>query len=220
MTIPSTLALLFISVALPGCSVFSANQIPDQLDRLDIQFTSSPDEARAELDELKTEFKSDARPWVSSGYWSLKEGDVERAHIAFRHAHRLDAKNIKALMGLGICADKQQQHPQAQAFYQRGLVLDNDNIKLKNNLALSYIFSQQPKLAIKLLEPIVNNRASVLSTATASPTELTRIRSNLSLAYTMNKQFRKAYEVDKELHGEYGAHKNSLSAKAIISGQQ
>lgn len=217
---PSLFSLLLIIIALPGCSTFSANQMPDQLDQLDIQFTSSPDKARAELNELKTEFKDDARPWVTSGYWSLKEDDITRANIAFRQAHRLDAKNIQALMGLGICSDKQQQHPQAQDFYQQGLVLDNDNIKLRNNLALSYILSQQPSSAIKLLEPISIRSPTSSSFVPLSITEQQRLLSNLSLAYTMNKQFDRAYEIDKELHGEYTAHKNKLAAEAIITGDQ
>jgi cytochrome c-type biogenesis protein CcmH/NrfG len=217
---PSFISLLFIIMALPGCSTFSANQIPDQLDQLDIQFTSSPTKARTQLNELKTEFKEDARPWVTSGYWSLKEDDIPRANIAFRQAHRLDAKNIQALMGLGICSDKQQLHPQAQDFYQQGLVLDNDNIKLKNNLALSYILSQQPISAIRLLEPISKHSSTSSSTTLLSITEHQRLLSNLSLAYSMNKQFDKAYEIDKELHGEYTAHKNKLTAEAIISGDQ
>jgi len=123
-------------------------------------------------------------------------------------------------MGLGICADKQQQHPQAQDFYQQGLVLDNDNTKLKNNLALSYLFSQQPSSAIKLLEPISKHAPTSASTTPLSIIEHQRLLSNLSLAYTMNKQFDQAYEIDKELHGEYTAHKNKLAAEVIITGDQ
>jgi len=219
-TIPSIFAQLLIIVVLPGCSALTAKKIPDQLDQLDTQFSSSPTKARTQLDELKTEFNDDARPWVTSGYWSLKEDDIPRANIAFRQAHRLDAKNVQAIMGLGICADKQQQHPQAQDFYQQGLVLDNDNTKLKNNLALSYLFSQQPSSAIKLLEPISKHAPTSASTTPLSITEHQRLLSNLSLAYTMNKQFDQAYEIDKELHGEYTAHKNKLAAEVIITGDQ
>jgi len=209
------LLILLATMMSTGCSTFSSG-IDQQLIQLDIEYKQSPELARTQLKELKDDHADDARPWIKSGYWSLKEQDIERAGIAFRQARRLDNNNVEIYMGLGICADSQKRHIQAQEYYKQGLKLESYNLKLKNNLALSYLLSQEIERAISLLESTINDLSN---TSPLTPSEKDRLRANLSLAYAMNNNPQQAYNIDKQLLGEPTAQRNRLAAEAMSSGK-
>lgn len=213
LTAVKTTLLLLITL-ITGCSTLSGD-LNQQLAQLDNDYQQSPSTARSNLQQLKQDNLEDARPWIKSGYWSLAERDIERARIAFLQAKRLDHNNVDILMGLGICADSLKSHSQAQDYYLQGLELESDNFKLKNNLAISYILSQQAARAIPLLESIANQPSLY---ETLNDTERTRLRSNLSLAYAMNHDSQQAYNIDQELLGQPTAERNRLAAEAMSNG--
>ena len=213
-TVIKAISILLITIT-TGCSTLSGGNLKQQLSQLDTDYKQSPTKARSNLQKLKQDNLEDARPWIKSGYWSLAERDIERAHIAFLQAKRLDNNNTNVLMGLGICADSLKSHSQAQDYYLQGLELESDNFKLKNNLAMSYILSQQAARAIPLLESITNQPSLY---ETLNDTERTRLRSNLSLAYAMNHNSQQAYNIDQELLGQPTAERNRLAAKAMSNG--
>lgn len=214
LSVVKTTLVLLITV-ISGCSSLSGGNLNQQLLQLDDDYQQSPSTARSNLQKLKKDNLADARPWIKSGYWSLAERDIERARIAFLQAKRLDNNNAEIFMGLGICADNIKDHLQAQSYYLQGLELDKYNFKLKNNLAISYILSQQAHLAIPLLKSITN-QAAVYSTLSHS--EKNKLRSNLSLAYASNNNPEKAYEIDQELLGQPAAEHNRLAIEAMFGG--
>ena len=200
-----------------GCSTLSTTNITQELQQLDSSYQQSPIHAREQLQEIKSSHEKDARPWITSGQWSLKENDIARARIAFLQAKRLDVNNIDAYIGLGICADQQRQHPQAQMFYLQGLNIEHDNLKLKNNLAVSYLLSKQAKKAITILKPIAT---TINKHNTELLTEEKRLLSNLSLAYQMTGKPQLAYPLDKKLVGQVIAESNSQAAKSLFESEQ
>lgn len=208
---------------LNGCSTFSPS-VADQLTELNSQYDISPEYARQQLADLKKDNSKDARPWVSSGNWSLKEEDIERAKIAFKQALRLEAKNSEALMGLAICADKNKDHLKAQEFYRQALELKPYNPKIISNYALSYILSNKPLPAIILLEPLVDSadihKGTSKNNEPLTKKENARISANLSLAYSLNGDLDKAYAIDKDLLGETQAQQNRLAAESLQSASK
>ena len=200
-----------------GCSTLSTTNMTQELQQLDSAYQQSPIHAREQLQEIKSSHEKDARPWITSGQWSLKENDIARARIAFLQAKRLDVNNIDAYIGLGICADQQKQHPQAQTFYLQGLNIARDDLKLKNNLAVSYLLSKQVKKAITILKPIA---ATMNKLNTELLTEEKRLLSNLSLAYQMTGKPQLAYPLDKKLVGQVIAESNSQAAKSLFESEQ
>lgn len=209
---PLNLLVIVLSLlSLTGCSTFSSS-LDDQLSELNHQYDTAPEYARKQLAELKQKNTGDAGPWISSGNWSLKEGDIERAKIAFKQALKLEAKSVDALMGLGICADKKKKHTKAQNYYRQGLEMQPNNSKLLNNYALSYILNKQPLPAIILLEPLVDNKKTKED---LNKKDKNRLLANLSLAYSLNGNLEKAYYIDKELLGESQAQHNRAAAESL-----
>lgn len=209
-------SLITVIILSSGCSTFSTS-IDQQLQQLDVEYRQSPSQARSQLQTLKNDHLNDARPWIKSGFWSLQENNIERARIAFIQARRLDNDNPDVYMGLGLCADEQKNHPQAQEYYQQGIELDNTHLKLKNNLAVSYLLSKEVTKAIALLELITRE---LPANTRLSQTEKDRLQANLSLAYSMNRQLEEAYKIDKELLGEPAAQRNRLAKDALFQDNQ
>lgn len=200
------------SLTLSGCSALSYkssdNYDSSQLALLNQQFQIDPDSARAQLHTLKQTAPNDTSLWITSGYWSLQENNIPRAKVAFQKAQQIENNNVEALMGLGLCADKIKDHGGAQSFYHRALLLEGDNLKLLNNLAVSYMLNKKPKKAVKYLSKAHSLFAPKYASAdkqfkgdVSKPELEARIFHNLSLAFAMDNKLADARSIMQELVG-------------------
>jgi Flp pilus assembly protein TadD len=76
--------------------------------------------------------------------------------------------------GIGVASDMIGEHKLAQSFYRSGLINAPKDLSLRNNLALSLLFSGDPGEAVRLLRRVI-----------VDPLATKRHRANLSLALVM-----------------------------------
>lgn len=184
------LVMLFACM-LTACSGLNKN-VNHQINDINDLYTLNPKSARAQLVLLKEQHPDDPNIWVTSGYLSLNDQDIARARVAFNKAVKLDPYHVRALMGQGICSDKLKQHAAAQGYYQQALAIEPGHVAVTNNLAMSYLMSDQVEKAIKLLEPLVSITEKNLNN---------KVHFNLSLAYAMNGQLALARQMLVDLSG-------------------
>jgi Flp pilus assembly protein TadD len=105
-------------------------------------------------------------------------------------------RNTDLLTGKGIAMDMQGDHVGAQVAYKEAITFNTgeDTSFVKNNLGLSYLFSNDAKKAVELFEPLT--KAKDVSAVT---------KHNLALAYALLKEEKKAkqllgdtYDADKQ----------------------
>lgn len=132
-------------------------------------------------------FSSDEKPvendgsLKSKGYALLKAGKTDAAIDVFDDWIDKEPKEAGAYHGMALALDLKKEHLKAQEYYAKALQLKPASVAIKNNLALSYIMSNQPMLAIGELEG-VRKRAP----------KNAKVRYNLALAYGVSGKPEKA----------------------------
>lgn len=190
--------LMTLIMVISGCASQSQYKASD-LASLDDLFTEQPSVARQKMIVFKQQNPENSDIWNISGFWSVKEKNYARAGIAFRKSLQLNPDNPRALLGLGICADAEQHHFQAQTLYRQGLNIAPDDISLKNNLALSLLFTGDTNEALTLLEKLAQK---VTPAEESEQPDERRIWSNLILAYAMNDRYSDAENIAVRLYGK------------------
>jgi len=102
----------------------------------------------------------------------LTMDDPKGAKEQYEAALDQDDDDIKARGGLGVALDHLGEHKKAQAQYEKVLKDRPRHLATLNNLGYSYILSRRYDLAIKTLEPALNE-----------PKATAALRQNLALAY-------------------------------------
>lgn len=93
-------------------------------------------------------------------------------------------KNKDYYNGLGVANDKLGEHEAAQDAFDEGIAKYPKDDLLKNNLALSLIFTRDYQEAIEILKPL-----------TKKPNAKVKYRHNLALAYGMSGKYEEAAKV-------------------------
>lgn len=135
----------------------------------------------------------------------LSQKHYPEAQRVFENGLTRAPRSIDLLTGRGIAQDMQGDHISAQMTYKEAITFNQgeDASFVKNNLGLSYLFSNSPKKAVELLEPLAS-----------APNASAVTKHNLALAYGLLDQDAKA----KELLGE--TYNDDIQKKGIESLKQ
>lgn len=148
------------------------------------------DSARIYYEAVLEAAPRDAAARRDYGRLLLQLGEVEAARRQLKRAVELNADDAKARAAYGLALDQAGQHKDAQKEYLNALRVEPDNLSTLNNLAYSYLLTQQPQEAIKLLEPRQD-----------APSAPPSLRKNLALAYGLAGMELDAERVLKRDHG-------------------
>ncbi|WP_419813598.1 tetratricopeptide repeat protein [Bacterioplanoides sp.] len=198
--------LLIVTMMASGCSVFQPS-VEQRLQRMQqtsetSDFADSDGALQNQLNELKQlrqQYPDNPGLWLQSGRLALKSGDCYAATVAFKQALGLEADDADIFLGLGVCADYNNNHPQAQQYYRRGISRYPRHWQLQNNLAYSRLLQGKSQQALN----------DLLYLAQQYP--YPAVRHNLAIAYAMQGQFDQAYQIEAELYGEQQAMNNQLA---------
>lgn len=185
--------IVFIIISTSACS-----SLQTRLSKIEALNESDPVAANEKIAELKKTNPDDADIWVSAGRIALRQQRCERAKIAFQYALNMGSTREDNYLGLGICADKNNNHDLAKKYYTQGISSHPESWQLHNNLAYSYLLSADINTAIKNLTEL-NIRHTQPS-----------IRHNLAIAYAMKGEFDKAFDIEQELYSEKIARNNQI----------
>ncbi len=173
----------------------SRGNIRAHLELADMYFrhgkTEDAQQVLAKAQALQTK---DAALYQALGKLNIHKGKPKAALEAYEQGLAITPENISMLNGKGIALDSLSRHDEAAATYEQALGLTTkpeDELLLKNNLALSYIMSAQYAKAIAILEPIATREDSAV------------LRQNLALAYGLSGNMEQAREwAGKDLDGQ------------------
>lgn len=101
--------------------------------------------------------------------------DPAQAAVRFEQVLTIDPINQAACSNLGVAADLQGHHAEAQADYRRAIALGGDTTATEVDLAVSLALSGDPAAAIRILQPIA-----------AAPDATARVRQDLALALVLD----------------------------------
>ena len=104
----------------------------------------------------------------------ISAGKPENAMAVFEKVLAVKKDDLTSLNGMGVAHDLQGQHPLAQGYYAKALLLDEENDDVKSNMGLSLAFEGRYEEALEVLRPIGERL-----TATS------RQRHNLALVYAL-----------------------------------
>lgn len=159
-------------------------------------------------DKIKTpKVESQEETLRKNGNALIVIGNFEEAVNIFDRLIKLDPKNIPAYNGKAIAFDSSGNHLAAQEIYKTALSISPNSLLTKNNLAISLMLNHQTKQAVKLLEPLVKNKANQKSPY------IEQLRYNLALAYAISEQHKKADELDLPKMNKEEAEKKLSSYK-------
>ncbi len=144
------------------------------------------DEAKRTFEQELALFCNSVCAWIGMGSVYLVIDQPENAIHAFERALCSDPRNARAHNGLGIALDMMGDHAAAQANYRAAIELSGGNASYESNLGLSLALGGNPREAIRILERLA-----------CSPCATPRVRQNLSLAYGMAGDMKRAKEVGK-----------------------
>jgi len=149
--------------------------------------SNNVDEAKRTFDQALAIFPNSAGAWTGLGAVYITIDQPENALRAFERALCIDPRRAKALNGHGIALDMIGDHCGAQANYRAAIELEGNNPSYESNLGLSMALEGNTTEAIRILERLA-----------CSPCATPRIRQNLSLAYGLAGDMKRAKEVGKK----------------------
>jgi len=116
----------------------------------------------------------------------ITNGQSKEAVNILKQAENRGERDWRLYSALGSALDQTGQHAQAQSYYQRALQLNPTEVKIQNNLAMSY-----------MLEGKFANAEKILRTANNTPKgrALPRIRQNLALVVGLQGRFNEARQI-------------------------
>lgn len=196
--------LIACSLWLASCSMLQPSA-DSRLQRLDAAENLSLDERRQALQQLRSQHPEHPNVWLQSGVLALQAGDCDASVVAMKQALGLGQKDRRVYLGLGICADKELRHDEAQSYYRQGVVLHPDDWSLQNNLAYSRLLSGDVKSASRDLQSL------------ASQYPYPAVRHNLALALAMQGQLEQAYDIEVELYGAEQASSNQQAYRRLMA---
>ncbi|MBN8543551.1 MAG: tetratricopeptide repeat protein [Alphaproteobacteria bacterium] len=137
------------------------------------------------------------------GKYLLSQGYYTEAQRVFENGLIAMPRNIDLLAGKGIAMDMQGDHIGAQLAYKEALTYNprEQASFVQNNLGLSYLFNNEAKEAVSLLEPLAKEKDASAVTI-----------HNLALAYTLLKEEKKAQEI---LGDDYDADKQKEALESL-----
>lgn len=143
------------------------------------------------------EARAQSREGISRSFILTREGKAEDALALLDSLPQAVKQHTGALNARAVALDYLGRHKDAQQFYAQALLVAPNSAMLRNNMALSHIFSEQYDEAIKLLQPL-----------SASPQSSPTIRQNLALAYGMKGERERALNLLKRDLSEEKAQQN------------
>jgi Flp pilus assembly protein TadD len=162
------------------------NNHPDTLDLMLHLHTTMGDDSSAETVALQIlqHQPDNARAAERMGSFALRQGRLFIARDYYTRATELDPGLWSAWNGLGIVADEEGDHSQAQAYFLRGLALIPGHPRLLANLGWSLLLAGHYEAAERRLQE---------SLVTAP--DVTTTRSNLALAIAMQGRYEDARRI-------------------------
>ena len=82
------------------------------------------DEALAQLSVFLERYPKNALAWVIKGNLHEKNDANAQAKLAYERALKLNPKQVQALNGLGILANKRADYPEAMQYFERAVAVD------------------------------------------------------------------------------------------------
>jgi len=116
----------------------------------------------------------------------INNGQSKEAVNILKQAENRGERDWRLYSALGSALDQTGQHNQARTYYQRALKLNPAEVKIQNNLAMSY-----------MLEGKFTNAEKILRAANGTPKgrALPRIRQNLALVVGLQGRFDEARQI-------------------------
>jgi len=96
------------------------------------------DEAEAILDAMRREYPDDPRPLVGLGLVRRLQGRIDEAVAEFRRALRLDATNVVAVRGIGVCLLETDRTTEALTWLERAFEIEPTSLQTRAFLARAY----------------------------------------------------------------------------------
>lgn len=114
----------------------------------------------------------------------LSTGQADAAIPIFEGIVLIHKDDIRAYNGLGVAHDLKGDHQLAQNYYNKALLINEENTEVKSNLGLSLAFEGKYEESLKLLQPI----GEALGASSKQ-------RHNLALVYALSGDQSKAQEI-------------------------
>jgi len=116
----------------------------------------------------------------------INNGQSKEAVNILKQAENRGERDWRLYSALGSALDQTGKHSQARTYYQRALQLNPTEVKIQNNLAMSY-----------MLEGKLSNAEAILRKANNTPKgrALPRIRQNLALVVGLQGRFNEARQI-------------------------
>lgn len=145
------------------------------------------------------------------GKMYLTENRIREALAVFEASLKMYPADLELLTATGIAYDMIPQHATAQTFYQRAQALNPkaDLTVLRTNLAMSYILTGKPQMAVDLLK-----------TDAAKPGASAVTRHNLALAYGVLGQDKEARALLKDELSEQERLENVQRIRQYVAQQK
>lgn len=142
-----------------------------------LKAAGKPKEALAVLDKAAKTHPSHRALAVEQGLISLELGQAADAQKHLSKTDPADAKDWRALSGLGIAHASQGQQAEAQRYFKKALEIDPSNPTLMNNLAMSLILDRK-----------IDEAEALLRKAPADVSTKQLVQRNLALAQSLKAQ--------------------------------
>jgi Flp pilus assembly protein TadD len=166
------------------------------------------EQASVLLEQHVETFPNSTYGWSFLGTVSVQLYNNEKAELAFKEAFKLDPKNDKAIVGLGVIARNKGNHILAKEMYEKALKVNPRNPDAYSSLLMLEIFNKNYSKAVELGE-----KAKMLNIAENKP----GLIANLIIAYHLNDQPKERNKEFAEL--EKTNYREKEYIKMIIDGK-
>lgn len=138
------------------------------------------------LEQLIKIHPTNTKLLVFYGKRLITNGQTKEAISILKQAESRGERDWRLYSALGSALDQTGQHRQARAYYQRALQVNPTEVKIQNNLAMSYTLEGKFANAEKILRAASN---------TPKGRALPRIRQNLALVVGLQGRFNEARQI-------------------------
>jgi Flp pilus assembly protein TadD len=138
------------------------------------------------LEQLIKSHPTNTKLQVLYGKKLINAGQSAEAVKILKQAESRGERDWRMYSALGSALDQTARHTQARQYYQKALQLNPNEVKIQNNLAMSYT-----------LEGKFSNAETILRKANSTPQgrALPRIRQNLALVVGLQGRFNEARQI-------------------------
>ena len=138
------------------------------------------------LEQLIKDHPNNTKLQVLYGKKLIKAGQSAEAVKILKQAEARGERDWRMYSALGSALDQTARHAEARQYYQKALQLNPNEVKIQNNLAMSYT-----------LEGKFSNAEAILRKANSTPQgrALPRIRQNLALVVGLQGRFNEARQI-------------------------